>query len=202
MEHQSINDFALDGEEQEELRPMFQMVRRLWARYRATNLERIAAAIECGQLLENLNKRLPYGEFGKVLAWAEMPERTARMWRQLAVTGLNAAQVIEAGGIAKATLGVSLSDVEIASSAMPDTPIAEPHKEEPQPTITNDDNVPPPYFPEMEFEEGEEPVPQTAEKAMAEVPAKMEEPVKKPSNWNCFRSKLPSLKGELTSIPP
>ena len=108
MEQQSVTDM-LDGEVFEAFRPELQRVKRLWEQYHNSNYQRVAAAIACGEVLEALNAKLPYGQFSKVLAWAEMPEMTAWRWRKLATVGLTAAEVIEKGGIAKV---VDLTDVD------------------------------------------------------------------------------------------
>ena len=165
----------------------------------------ISGALKAGEGLVHVGLTLPWGNFSDYLRERDIPRASAYNWISLYKSGLSMT-AIEANGGIRATIEIIKSqEAELSNvgqiqkeeygveemAQIQNAPIA----------ITNDDNVPPPYFPEMEFEEGEEPAPQTAEKAMAEVPAKMEEPVKKPSQLlELFQEQVTALKGENTDL--
>ena len=159
----------------------------------------ISGALKAGEGLVHVGLTLPWGNFSDYLRERDIPRASAYNWISLYKSGLSMT-AIEANGGIRATIEIIKSqEAELSNVGQiqkEDHGVEESAQIQNAPTaITTDDNVPPPYFPEMEFEEGEEPVPQTAEKAMAEVPLKMEEPVKKPSQLELFQGASYRLEG-------
>ena len=164
----------------------------------------ISGALKAGEGLVHVGLTLPWGNFSDYLRERGIPRASAYNWINLYKSGLSMTAIEANGGIRATVEIIKSQEAELSNVGQiqkEDHGVEESAQIQNTPTaITTDDNVPPPYFPEMEFEEGEEPVPQTAEKAMADVPAKMEEPVKKPSQLELFQEQNTVLKGELVDL--
>ena len=199
---------TLDGEAMEAMRGTLQELRRLWGRYRAADLDRIAAAVEGGQLLTKLKEHLPYGEYTRSLAWLAMSTRTAYRWRQLAATGLNASEIIAQGGITAVVTNVVLADEEDVTSATTDTPVAELAKEEQGPIITEHDTSDLELL-MQEAPEGlsdEDDLPWGAdirmdteelEDTLNDIPDAMDEPIPRPSRTEILEEQIMTLQLEV-----
>lgn len=74
--------------------------------HRAHGLRKVRAAIEGGNALAALRRKLRHGDFGPAVQRLGLGERTARRWMQVAASGLSAEEVQERGGIRRALAGL------------------------------------------------------------------------------------------------
>ena len=75
------------------------------SRYRVSQREATAAALDAGELLVEAKGRLPHGEWISWLSRVGLPRRTATTWMKLAKSGLTPEEVNERGGINAAAQG-------------------------------------------------------------------------------------------------